>query len=599
MSSLTRNIVKDFGGVPDGTTNNNAAFAAFRVWGRLQRESINLIVPAGRYVIDGPANDGIFNGIKQLSVSAYGASFLQTPYFIGIAGFRQEAGFSARVNTICVGDTTADLKTPSQISRFFVGAWCCLGAHETQGPRGYPPNLSLMQFVRITAINAVTGMVSFSPAAINKYSDQFQETNPGQAYDTGGPATLFLMLDKQGVVPQDTWGAQVAIAGLTIVNGAGGLGSQIYAPCRSITYTDCKFVGCAPVPTANQSFLAIRCTTDAVIVENDKCCEHVEFRDCNLHAMTTQSSSIQNLTIDRTIIRDFCNGIARRTVIKGKSILPNLIFNPIGYGNAETLIVEAPAHIEEISVTARGSQQSNFTNVTGNLTYTPPNILPWGVPNAKLYISGSSLPFGRYTAAITGETSAENKKVLITTFPDPLPPLPAQMGAPFFIAQHPCASVTVRAGVTGSDDLVALTRPEAQGLPIRSYNYRIGSNFNPSVNMPIWGKLKFLRVNVIRADTGPQESAFLQIGDVFNNAAVIKDDGVFDIFGPIINIKRAGLRIITPTTVTGGQSGDTLPAPPGQISFCNSIDPFMSGNMSEYTAEQRPLIEIEILTEQF
>ena len=597
----TKNIVTDYGAVPDGVTDCSTAFTNFRTWARSQMVPVLLFIPSGNYLIlDDNINNQLFNGILQLFVSAYGASFVRTPNITGPVGFRQEAGYSARVNTVTFGSGSATLKTPSQSSRFFIGAWCCLGALEFQGSSGFPPNLCYAQFVQITAIDPIGGVISFTPSAKDTYSDQYPETNPGQDYDTGGPATLFLMCGRPGYVPLDTWRSQITINGLTITNSAGPSGEQVYASCLSISYADCIFSGCAPIPTANRTFSATRCTVPDAQIENDKDCESVTFLNCTLRSMITQSSSIQSLILDGNSISVFCNGTARKTLIKGSSNLNTLVIGPVGYGNSESLTIQAPVNITTLSdpVVTNHHVFADFANSSGNLTYQGSGVLSWGPPNATLFLGGNAKVFGRYTAIISDVTTSSDEPVLHTGFPDPLPTLPSQVGPTKYIVEHPCVSVTVAPGVTGDLDFVALSRPLAQGKPIRSYNYR-QDNFGITTNMKIWGKLNTLRVNVIRAYTGAQPSALLHVGAPGDDASVIDSSGGYTHYGPIVNTKIVGQRLITPTTVSGSQSGDVLGGAPGTISFTDNIQPFLNADMSGDTNDQKPIIEVEILTDQF
>ena len=302
---------------------NDAAFGNFRAWARNQWQRITLLIPPGKYFVHGPPGTLPFDSIKKLTVLAHGAT-MPTIRLTGVGGFSQRKGFSARLKWVKNGDRILHLKSSADASKFSIGNWCSINALEWQGSSGYPPNHQYNEFVQIQGINFVAGTITLTAPVTQSYSSLYPETPSPGSYDTGGPASLMVMTGdvNNGGTPA-SWDVDVQIVGLSIVNTLGQPGEQVYGPGRSLRITDMNFVGCAPVPTMNKLFYALRCTTDLIQVENDKECESVQFVQCHLRSMTTQSSSIRELILDGTTIAAFCTGTARHTIIRNGCVLRN------------------------------------------------------------------------------------------------------------------------------------------------------------------------------------------------------------------------------------------------------------------------------------
>jgi hypothetical protein len=598
-----KNIVTDYGAVGDGVTNCTTAFTNFRTFARTQNPNLVLLyIPPGTYLIHDTAN--VFGGISNLIISGYGATITFPDSFriTDTAGFRQVANKSARLHTVSTGDTAATLITAGDAANFSVGRWCAIAALEWQGINGFPPNHHYIQYVQITGIAA--GVISFFPAAIQSYLDTFPETStyptPPFVYDPGGPATLFLM-DGNLSAPATAWDTQIEVYGVTFTNTGGSGGAQINGPGRRVEYIDCAFVACGPTPSQNILFRATRCTTDTVQIEVDKECERVEFIDCDLFALTVQSSSIQYLLIDGTTVTDHNNGTARRQLIKGASDLVNVQVSPAGYGATEELIIESPAVIHTLTANNANRQTyGSFTQSGGDLTYTGAvgTPLPWGVPGT-LAALGTSTRVSGYGSVISAVTAASREAVLHTTFASPLPTLPALWGSPSYVFQQPALAVSVEVGVTGCPQVIGLTGG-TQGLPLfSSLDYTDTWMGTPPL-FNIRGQLISLLVDVVTPYTGAQATANLHIGGAGNNQPIRDASGNAAVYGPIINTKVAGQRLITPTTVTGAQSGDTLGAAPGLIWFIDfgGFQPLTVGSFGGDSAPQLCHVRIYLLLNQ-
>jgi hypothetical protein len=594
------NIVKDYGAVGDGVTNNDAAFGNFRAWARNQSQPITLVIPPGNYFVHDRPGTLPFDSIKELIVLGYGAT-MPTIRLTGLGGFSQRAGFSARLKSVNNGDRVLHLKNPAEASKFSMKNWCSINALEWQGSSGYPPNHQYNEFVQIESIDHVVGTITLTAPVTQSYSSRYPETSSPGGYDTGGPASLMVMTGDviNGGTPA-SWDVDVQIFGLSIINTLGQPGEQVYGPGRSLRLTDMNFVGCAPIPTTNKLFYALRCTTDLIQVENDKECESVQFVQCQLRSMITQSSSIRELILDGTTIASFCTGTARNTIIRNGCVLRTLRCGVIGYGYSESVIArDSTIHSLDAQL-SNDKTIDNFANSGGKLTYTGRGVLSWGPPGARCFIGGSSringVPF-----TISDVTSTVGQApVLETNVADPTPTLPSFMGAPALLVEHPAPSVTFT-NVDGCPAARDLSSAPA-GLPLYSHIYRKG-DFSSGLDAELWGTISgagFIRVNVIRADSGSNPTAPLHLGGPFDNVPVLNPDLSAGLFGSsaIINAKVAGERLITVASVTGAQRGDIL-AVTGDIHFVEDFSPKLLSDLSGYTSDQKPIIELEVLTTQF
>ncbi len=169
--------LKDFGAVGDGAMNNAAALNAFGTYARAESTAgrgVDLHVPPGTYNFNHSQCQSWLQNIKKLRLRGYGAIF-QNTYDRAVSGdnFRYELPWSssagtylslaqsALINTVTTGQTTVTLSTPSEHSKFSVGEYVMICSMDIQ-MYGYPPNLDRFDFVKITAKNTSTGVLTFA-----------------------------------------------------------------------------------------------------------------------------------------------------------------------------------------------------------------------------------------------------------------------------------------------------------------------------------------------------------------------------------------------------------------------------------------------------
>ncbi len=63
-------------------------------------------------------------------------------------------------------------------------------------------------------------------------------------------------------------------------------------------------------------------------------------------------------------------------------------------------------------------------------------------------------------------------------------------------------------------------------------------------------------------------------------------------FNPIINLKTAGTRVVTPTGITGEQTGDTLSSPASTASMAGTTTPYLGTSITGKTAAECPVVEV-------
>lgn len=165
------------------------------------------------------------------------------------------------------------------------------------------------------------------------------------------------------------------------------------------------------------------------------------------------------------------------------------------------------------------------------------------------------------------------------------------------IRTFPATAVTF-SNCTGCNEAVSLSSAPA-GKPLWSYSkYTYSSPTYPmtaAVNLAtqkIWGRLVSLKINVI-TPYGGAGSGTLNAAGQFQCQTIKADNTAFN-YVPVINLKIAGERVITPSGVTGTQSGDSSLSVPEAVWFTNSLIPRINQDLSS----SPPVFTIEIITDQ-
>src|SRR5262249_11589094 len=152
-ATIQKNIKTDFGAACNGVANDAPAFMRFNSWARAQSLPITLTIPSGSVCKFASTPNAFAIGVKNLTVSGYGATFTttQSSFFLGGYAVVQNKGTSALVAAVAAGATSVRLLTPKQSSLFKVGRYVLLTGGDLQG-FGYPPNPWVFEYAIVSAI---------------------------------------------------------------------------------------------------------------------------------------------------------------------------------------------------------------------------------------------------------------------------------------------------------------------------------------------------------------------------------------------------------------------------------------------------------------
>lgn len=367
---------------------------------------INVSVPPGNYHVpsSGFAVSGFVtaNGAKKVRLSAYGAVFdggtFGSPLFIDVA-FTSGVHLSALIQNIAPNNSgvqTLTLITPADATKFRIGSWIMVCGLDMQGANSTPINNHYCEFVRITAINAGTGVITLDRRLRNGYRSTWPSYFAGDAttLTCGGPATI--------IQANDTWDQELEVYGLRITSTG-----QTPFTARSILIVDCIFDGQGPVPSGCKYYVAKRCVwgsssgavTSGNTLEIDKLCEYVEFNECWGAGFFVQSTSVDRLVVDSCNFESV-GGTARNTYICNSDI-QSLLIGPLFFGASETVLIEnsrigsiqAPTRLDDAGAAARASNRvSNWVFNAGTLrcsnnSGSPKGPVVWAIPGRKMFVN--------------------------------------------------------------------------------------------------------------------------------------------------------------------------------------------------------------------
>jgi hypothetical protein len=520
------------------------------------------------------------------------------------------------VQTSYAGQTCILTVTPSDASAFNPGDWTEINGINLQAG-GYPPNPAFFQYLHVLSSNSGTGQICFTEPLKHKYESTWP-TYPAAGQISIGPATLFPMAPG--------WGQTISWQGtaanpLTIV-GRGMTEQNLNSSLINVVGVDPT--GITPqyepfFPTASKNVLwqnvtypsaALSNTSPFVYTEVDKDIENLDFEGGALGDVTMPSMSVnvsvnvRNPTLSTSFIKIigtpytfYGNNV---TVAANGSVTAQLNIGA-DFGADRSFYCNACSFptptVTGSVVQLTGSGHATFTYASGVFTF--PNAdgpQDWAVPGAN-YFLGGSLGFGVFAAEdaafqITDITQDATNTYIATTLTSPsLPTLPSS--AALYLFPHQAPNLTC-ISCTGSPEALewSLAPP---GNPAYSYVNRTYSCANwPPPKYLVWGGLIQSTYDVTVADT-TQTTLTAHSEDV----PVVKSNGAAITYSPLINLKATGLRTVTPSGVTGLQSGDSITTP-GADWFSSGFDqpaivtgtnpssdtPCLSINVTEQTNQQ-------------
>jgi len=581
---LYKDIVKDYGAKGNGVTSDARAFNNFNAWAIKQTQTIRVNLPPGNYVLDTQSARSFTKGIKRLVVDGHGASlsFLRP----GGNGWPTDNLHSARIASVPAGSKTVKLLSRSDNSKFTVGGCVAVAAFDMMG-WGYPQNPWYFEYLKVAAINPSSGIIKLDAELNNDYLSTYPLHSGGspKSPDMGGPATIFAM--------DPSWDAEVIFRGLTFSQAT----QDIYGCARSVQYIDCKFSHRSPAPSQGKHWKAIGCDLGP-FVEVDKDLKLLELDDVTCASgngqILFQSASTERAEIKNSRTRKL-NGTARHMVIKNTSI-QKLTIGAIAYGNTLSLLME---NCQVSQVTGGTTQRISFLpSAVVNGTFAAPlkPALNCFVPGGKMFFTGAGGTVNYGTPFICTNVRSDGNNVYFdTTLPSKFS-VPVDEKGKMWVTPHPCPNVTVR-DCHGCPDIVNLSQAPA-GKPLFEYaRLTLAGDFATIRTIIVWGTLVKLRVNVIRAYTGALATLNLNVLGQFGAGIVGVDGFTLSQWDPIINLKIAGERIISPGAFTGNQTGDSNLSI-GAIWLYNGFSPRLSADISGDTEDKWPTVEIEVIADQ-
>lgn len=591
------NFVTDFGGIPDGITSNITAMAAFNAYGAAQTNTVNLYIPPGAYA----GSVAPFDGIKSCVISGYSATWLDD-FWIGPAGIGAGGGIwvddqhSPRIQTVSAGSITATLVDKTKVSLFSVNQWVLVTALDIMGI-GYPPNLHYNEYIQINSIDAINGILTFKTPLVNGYKSTYPSYFPhgnSSPVDMGGPATIYSL--------QSVWDIDLTIGGMSF-----GAGYQGRFNGRSITLIDCNFSGFNPAPTITKTGLLQNCKfskTPLDQIEVDKLITSLTFKNCTNSGnpvLKLQSTSVSSLIVDNCVFEGIAGG-ARDNHISNSTM--NFVNFGVQFGRVETINLQNNI-IFSIGIFTQHNLITDFAVSSGTLSIaksTGPVL--WAVPGQHGFeFGGAGTNYGSEFTVTDVREFGTNTLVDTTLVGNSFPRIPTSgvFEPAGQIGPHAAVSITA-SGNSGCPD--ALDLNHLTNKPLFSYNNRTYEGnwdthgIDPSDNITGWGNLVRITINVQRAYTGssaPQcRFTFGGTGlDVWDSLTLVQIN-----WAPVVDLKIAGTRIITPGSVVGAVGADNIPVTPAFWCWGRQLTAELIDDTNGDPDNQQPLVVVTVETDQ-
>lgn len=595
MTSYTKNPVTDYGAPTNGTSDATVAFqslADFMSGTMVAGDDITVTVPAHVYNFSGNISlfPGVLGGITTV-VNATGATFKAasggTFFLSNQVAIRDDSTHSARVATANAGDTSITLLTPSQNSRFSVNQWIAVAGLNLQ-PGGSPPNPAFFEFRKITAINAGSGLISFSPPLLQQYLSTWPDYG-GAAPDSGGPATIYAL--------PPSWDNDITFNGL-IVNQP----EQTYVKCRKVTFNNGSSVGSGNkgvVPTVSQSMTFNSFDQTGVQIEVDKFVDELIYSGGQASLLQFQSMSCANTCALTNFTVGTISGTPRNLTINSGAV-PSLQFGATGYGRTDAVTVNNSviSAISTVSANVQDVVAAGYTMAAGVIRWAKSNgPIAWAVPGTHIFFRGSNANSNN-GGRIISVTDDGTDTIITTTMAGGFPSVPLQNSTRLDLVVHPCP-VWNGSGNSGCTDIVDLNNSGAQGRPLFSYSKRTytGSDLAPGASGPnLWGRIRAANIAVSQASTRSGALSVKLFGQF--QAGALDPDNSATLWSPSLNVKAAATRsYVYGSGWSNAQSGDSL-SDPGNLWFAGAQNPYASADISGEAGGTWPIMEIEVRTDQ-
>jgi hypothetical protein len=600
-----------------GTDNFDAFMGAlgWNAYGRTQGATLTtLTVTGGVYCIGDKGtfspNEGIQNSLWTGPSGAASTCTIAPlfPYEFQLGGgvpvyarggLTDPLANSARLNTANIGDTTVTLTDAATYgSRIVVDRDCIIASGDTQstqfGGYGYPPNPYFYDHNIIAGYG--TGTVTLQTPLANVHKSTFPLWDDGRfgGVDQGGPATIY-------VVEAD-YPKSIEIRDIRVDSPY----DQISVHGRDVVLRNIICTGRGIYPSQNRTWRAYNCVFPGNI-EIDKIVGLAEFIDCTIHILGFQSGSPDVCNV----VRGTCDGLFGSP--------KELNCTDVAFTNGATVHLGALAY--------GYTKKCTFTGCTGIDIFEQggASVSLSAMPSASM--TGGVIKFLKSDSNLTGENLARvltpggwitfDRKYIdqvVDVYEDGTYFYArlryATGGFPFavgVVTTHPCPDFTMR-GCSGASLAVADLNGAPARLPLFSYSRRTydGSIAHPfpansgSADGPIIiGTLVSLTLDVpaLRNYTGSNGNLRFRPGYQFG-FGVLNPDFSSTTYDADIKLNTVGTRIITPTGVTGAQSGDAGLDPLGAIRLYGDTFPFMSADIRGESSSVFPAFTVEWITDQ-
>jgi hypothetical protein len=524
---------------------------------------------------------------KNIVVVGYGATITNNSasdrwFYLGGFGEYFDNTHSARTAAASAGATCVDLLTPSQNTIFAVGTWAFMSGFDLQSG-GSPTNPYYFDYVLVSGIDATHncsggagGSISFSPALTNSYKTTWPLYDAGSSTqpDQGGPATLYQL--------HPSWNSQIEYRGVTI--DTRNIAGQASITGRNITFRDVTFASTScGVPSINLFIQYINTDMSGCAkLEVDKIIGQVVFTGSTFFRVDFTSSSTDLFTVTNSTISNGLVGTPKKAVIS-TSTIGNLEPGAYGFGRSNeivcttcTLTQITTGGVSESGTVSSGnwglSGQSGgpYNSTMSGGTITIPNThgaVTWAVPGTNFTWSYGSkestfvYQVSDVTQDVTNTYVATNC-VGSTTVCGSGGNLPAASGT-LTIRAHPAPKFTC-SGCIGNA-LITQYNSAPAAVPLYSYSQVVYDRTTPVSSTPgpdMWGTVSNLTFTVTGAYAGATNpytfAPLYQFG-----YGIVLSGGSVTTYTPIVDLRTAGSRVITPSGVTGSggaDSGLTLPA---------------------------------------
>lgn len=601
-------------------TNDSPAFATANAAARLASGLVTYNIPSGIYYLASTDANDVFiaRGISQFKMVGIGAPTIVNSFSCGGIAMLDTNEFSARIDSVKAGVSSAHLqdltkadrfvpgytKTTSSGIQFIAGTTGILAGLDPMG-FGTPANPVYWEYVTITGVNAGTGIVTFSRPIKNDYLSTWPLYNSGgingpNTVDCGGPATLYI-LDKD-------WNCSQEYIGMKFHHPTGGINSQ----GQTIKYTTCSWVpnnlGTAVHPSVNELFQFDGCSFPLSSIEVDKMIQDMKCLNSSGKNWWFQSCNTENLLIDNSTITTL-QGTPKRTIIQNNSHITNLIVGTQAYGVTESVRVynsQIDAITQSGAIYQRVNTEGGFSISNGVLSCTAGPVR-FAVPNTHYFWAGqqtAAAPFHITTVSGNGSPSsaATVTYTQMTNALNDFPNIPKSGGTRIDAVAHPCPSFYATDS-TGCPAIVELCEVNAQNKPLYSYSkrtYTIAEFTTGTTLIPytVWGHLIRVIVTVNTPFTTAGPFTF-NCGGQFGFNVLTSDysASAASSFNPVIDLRTGGTRTFTPSLITSTAVGgsDSLGTAPGRVWFCDAGTAFVS---KQATGGDPGSVTVEIFTDQ-